>query len=316
MMHIHAHAHDHSHGHAQPRHTHDHEHQRVLGKRGLQIVLGITLVFTVAEFVGGWFSNSLALIADAAHMLTDAGALALSLFALWFARRPATDVKTFGYLRLEILAALANGASLVVIAVLIFIEAVRRMQQSVHIQSTVMLYVAAAGFLANLGSAFVLHRASGHNLNVRGAYLHVLGDMVGSAGAIVAALLILTTGWVGADAIVSCIVGLLILFSSWKLIRESVDILLEAVPAHLDIAEVRRAIEEIPDVDDVHDLHVWTVTSGFLAMSGHAVVHDPEHHQRILEEIQHRMLDRFGIRHATIQIERAIYNIQQRLPRA
>ncbi len=309
-MHVHAHSHGHAHG-----HNHD-EDSRALGKRRLQIVLAITLAFTVAEFVGGWLSNSLALIADAAHMLADAGSLALSLFALWFARRPATDAKTFGYLRIEILAALANGVTLVVIAILIFIESARRLQHPEGIESKLMLAVAAAGFVANLASAFVLHRSSGHSLNIRGAYLHVLSDMVGSAGAILAAIIIMFSGWLPADAIISCIVGLLILVSSWKLLRESVDILLEAVPAHIDIAEVRNAIHEIPGVDDVHDLHVWTVTSGFFAMSGHAVVQNLEHHQRILDEIHRRMLNTFGIRHATIQIERAMYNIEQRLPRS
>jgi cobalt-zinc-cadmium efflux system protein len=313
-MHMHAHSHSHDRAHAH-EHNQD-EHHRALGKRRLQIVLGITLLFTVAEFAGGWISNSLALIADAAHMLADAGALSLSLFALWFARRPATDAKTFGYLRLEILAALANGVTLIVIAILIFIEAVRRLQHPEGIESRLMLAVAAAGFLANLASAFVLHRSSEHSLNIRGAYLHVLSDMAGSAGAIAAALVILLTGWLPADAIISCIVGLLILVSSWRLLRESVDILLEAVPAHIDIATVRNAIQEIPGVDDVHDLHVWTVTSGFLAMSGHAVVQNLEHHQRILEEIHRRMRENFGIRHATIQLERAMYNIEQRLPRS
>jgi cobalt-zinc-cadmium efflux system protein len=267
----------------------------------------------VAEFAGGWLSNSLALIADAAHMLTDVGALSLSLFAIWFARRPANPQKTYGYARMEILAALLNGATLIVIALWIFMEGFRRLSDPQPIDSGVMLGFSIAGLVANLAAAFILHGAAGHSLNIRGAYLHVLGDLLGSVGAIAAAVIILTTGWLPADSIISFIVALLVLVSSLHLVREAVDILLEAVPAHIDLGSVRSSIREIPGIDDVHDLHVWTVTSGFLAMSGHAVVQDLEHQQRILQEIHKRMRERFGIEHVTIQIEPAtLYNIATR----
>lgn len=301
-----AHAHPHAHG-AHGSHAHSysggHAHDRGLGQRSLAWALGLTIAFTIAEFVGGWLANSLALIADAAHMLADAGSLALSLFALWFARRPATAGKTYGYVRLEILAALVNGALLLVIAGGIVWEAIRRLGTPEPVRAGVLIAVASAGLLANLLSALILHRAAGESLNVRGAYVHVLGDLLGAAGAIGAGLLIVFTGWLAADPIISLLVAALILVSAWGLLRESVDVLLEAVPAHIDMAEVRSAMEEVPGVEDVHDLHVWTVTSGFLAMSGHAVLREPTRSQEVLDQIHARMRDRFGITHATIQLE-------------
>ena len=293
------HAHAHAHGH---RHGHDHHHD--VGKRRLTFVMSITAAFMIVELVGGVISNSLALIADAAHMLTDVAALGLSLFVLWFSRRPARPQKTYGYLRLEILAALINGVALVAISATIFWQAYQRLRAPEPVAGGLMLGVAVAGLLVNVAAARLLHSSAGHNLNLRGAYLHIIGDLIGSAGAILAAVLILTTGMVIADPIISIVVGLLILFSSWKLVRESVDVLLESVPAHIDLSAVRSAIDAIPGVDNVHDLHVWTVTSGYLAMSGHAVVQDPQHNQRILREIHHCMRDRFGIAHVTVQLER------------
>jgi cobalt-zinc-cadmium efflux system protein len=297
-----AHDHPHHHGHDHG-HQHDHDHVRAAGKRGLKVVLVLTATFMVVEFIGGWLSNSLALMADAGHMLTDVAAIALSLFALWFAQKPATAAKTFGYLRLEILAALINGVTLSILALIIVFEAIRRFREPVAVEGTLMLVVATGGLLVNIAAAFILHRSAGHSLNVRGAYLHVLGDLLGSVGAITAAVVILLTGWMAADPLISIFVAALILFSSWKLVRESVDVLLEAVPSHIDSGRVRADIESIPGVLDVHDLHVWTVTSGFFAMSGHVVVPDPARNQEILEEIQRRMREHFGIRHSTVQIE-------------
>lgn len=311
--HLHAMAHDGA-GHAQHEHDHDHDHHRLLGKKGLKIVLVLTATFMVVEFVGGWLANSLALLADAAHMLTDVAAIALSLFALWFAQRPATPEKTYGYLRWEILAALINGATLIVLSFFIFYEAYERFRTPAPVEGDLMLAVAVAGLLVNVVAAFLLHRSAGHSLNVHGAYLHVIGDLLGSVGAIIAAIIILTTGWLLADPLISVFVGLLILISSWKLVKESVDVLLEAVPAHIDLDEVRRAIEEVPGVDDVHDLHVWTLTSGYLAMSGHAVLEKPEKIQPVLEEVHRRLRDRFGIRHITVQLEqKAMYQHEAHL---
>ncbi len=296
----------HDHGH-EGAHTHDrrhtHAHANALSERALVWVLALTVAFTLAEFVGGLLANSLALLADAAHMLADVASLALSLFALWFARRPATEEKTYGYVRLEILAALLNGAFLLVIAAYIVWEAVRRLQRPEPVNAPILIGVASAGLAANVVSALVLHRSAGESLNVRGAYLHVLGDLLGSFGAILAGVIIAATSWFPADPLISFVVAALIVVSSWRLLRESVDVLLEAVPPHIDVTEVRAAISDVPGVTDVHDLHVWTVTSGFLAMSGHAIVRDPAESQRVLEEIHRRMREHFGIRHATIQIE-------------
>ncbi|MGH7463492.1 MAG: cation diffusion facilitator family transporter, partial [Longimicrobiales bacterium] len=243
-----------------------------MSKKRLKLVLVMTAAFMVVEFLGGWFSNSLALMADAAHMLTDVAALGLSLFVLWFARRATSVAKTYGYLRLEILAALLNGAVLIVISLFIFWQAWQRLRVPETIAGPLMLTVALAGLIVNIIAAITLHGSAEHNLNVRGAYLHVLGDLLGSVGAIAAALVIMTTGWLPADALISGFVGMLILVGSWKLVRESVDVLLEAVPPHIDLAVVRRALIEVSGVLEVHDLHIWTLTSGFLAMSGHAVV--------------------------------------------
>jgi cobalt-zinc-cadmium efflux system protein len=297
----HAHTHDHAHPHS---HAHSHNHAHETSKRRLLIVLSITALFMVVELVGGLLSNSLALIADSAHMLTDVGALGLSLFVLWFSRRPAGQEKTYGYLRLEILAALVNGVALVVISGMIFWQAYLRILSPEPVEGGLMLVVAIAGLMVNVAAAFLLHSSAGHSLNVRGAYLHVLGDLVGSVGAVIAAIIILTTGITIADPAISIFVGILILIASWKLVRESVDVLLEAVPSHIDLGAVRRAIDEIPGVDNVHDLHVWTVTSGFLAMSGHAVCQDPAQNQRILAEIHRCMRETFGIDHVTVQLER------------
>lgn len=296
-------SHDHGHG--------SHHHARALGRRGLKFVLVLTGVFMIAELVGGVLSNSLALLADAAHMLTDVAALALSLFALWFAQRPASSDKTYGYLRLEILAALVNGIALTIISIGIFYEAYQRFRAPAEIEGGLMLGVAVVGLIVNVIAARFLHDAAGHNLNVRGAYLHVLGDLLGSVGAVAAAIVVLATGWTTADPLISVLVGVLILLSSWTLVRESVDVLLEAVPAHIDVSDVRGAIGEIPGVDDIHDLHVWTVTSGFAAMSGHAVVEDASRHQNVLQEIHRRMRDRFGIRHVTVQLERRTMYAQE-----
>ncbi len=274
-----------------------------MSKRRLILVLILTAAFMVVEFVGGWLANSLALMADAGHMLGDVAALSLSLFALWFARRPATEAKSYGWLRIEILAALANGIALGVIAVTIFVQAWTRFRQPEPVEGPLMLGVASAGLAVNIVAAVALHASTAHNLNVRGAYFHVLGDLLGSVGAIVAAIFILTTGWTTADPLISCIVGVLILFSSWRLVTESVDVLLEAVPPDVDLAAVRTSILRVPGVEAVHDLHVWTLTSGFRAMSGHALVSDPRDHNHVLRLIHQRMHEDFGISHVTVQVE-------------
>lgn len=302
-----AHAgHDHTHA------GHEHSHYRDIGRKRLIVVLALTAGFMVVEFVGGWIANSLALMADAGHMLSDAGALALSLAALTFARRPATTEKSFGWLRIEILAALANGVALAGIAIAILTHAFQRLRAPEPVDATLMIGIATVGLLVNVIAAFLLHGASAHNLNVRGAYLHVLGDLVGSVGAILAAAIILMTGWLPADPIVSAVVACLILFASWRLIRESVDILLEAVPKHIDLDSIRATMQAIPGVQDVRDLHVWTLTSGFLAMSGHAAIDDLSRHAEVLQTIHDCMHQDFGINHVTIQLEQpTVYQLGQ-----
>jgi len=268
----------------------------------LRLVLVLTAVFMVVEAAGGWLSGSLALLADAGHMLTDVGALALSLLTAWIAQRPAGESKTFGYLRWEILAALVNGAALFGIAALIVIEAVQRLQEPPAIRTGLFLAVAAAGLVVNLVSLAVLHGVREGSLNVRGAYLHVVGDALGSVGALAAAATIALTGWTLADPIVSILLSLLILVGAWRLVRESTDILLEAAPRHVSIAEVQRRMLGVQGVSAVHDLHVWTVTTGMVAMSGHAVVPDLVAHPGVLEEIRAEMAG-MGIGHVTIQLE-------------
>ncbi len=268
----------------------------------LAAVLGLTLVFMLVEAVGGWISGSLALLADAGHMLTDAGALGLSLLSGWIALRPATDNKTFGYQRWEILAALVNGAALFGIAAWVILEAVQRMQHPQPIQAQLFLIVAAAGLVVNLISLRMLHDLRHGSLNSRGAYLHVLGDALGSAGALAAAAVIWLTGWLLADPIISIVLALLILVGAWRLIRESTDILLEGVPGHVSMSEVQRRMLDVPGVTAVHDLHVWTVTSGLVAMSGHAIVPELASHPEVLEGIRGQMAG-LGIAHVTIQLE-------------
>ena len=268
----------------------------------LRWVLALTGTFMVVEAVGGWLSGSLALLADAGHMLTDVGALALSLVSAWVAQRPANDTKTYGYLRWEILAALVNGAALFGIAAWIVVEAVQRIQQPQPVRTGLFLAVASAGLVVNLASLVVLHRHREGSLNMRGAYLHVLGDALGSVGAVAAAVIIALTGWILADPIVSILLSLLILVGATRLLRDSTDVLLESVPRHVSMAEVQRRMLGVPGVEAVHDLHVWTVTSGMVAMSGHAVVPDLEAHPEVLDGIRSEM-SRLGIGHVTIQLE-------------
>jgi cobalt-zinc-cadmium efflux system protein len=268
----------------------------------LGVVLALTIAFMLVEVVGGWLSGSLALLADAGHMLTDAGALALSLLSAWIALRPANESKTYGYQRWEILAALINGAALFGIAAWVVVEAVQRIQHPAPIRAELFLFVAAGGLVVNLISLSLLHGMRHGNLNARGAYLHVLGDALGSVGALGAAAIIMLTGWTLADPIVSIALALLILIGAWRLMRESTDILLEAVPRHVSVADVHSRMLGVAGVSAVHDLHVWTVTSGMVAMSGHAIVPQLASHPEVLEAIRAE-LARLGIAHVTIQLE-------------
>jgi cobalt-zinc-cadmium efflux system protein len=295
---------------------HDHFHgtlsDRKTQRRKMQWVLGITAGFLVAEVVGGILSNSLALLADAGHMFTDVGALSLSLLAMRLAQRPPNPRKTYGYVRLEILAALINGAALLFIALVILKEAWARFAVPPEVNGPLMLSVAVVGLGVNLTGAFLLHSHADENLNVRGAYLHILGDLLGSIGAITAGTLVLTKGWMLADPIISVVIALLLMVGAWRLVREAADVLLEAAPKGLDVEELVDELREIPGLEELHDIHVWTLTSGFVAMSGHGVIDDLQMHRSILDEINHRLNTR-GIRHVTFQLEpRPLHQLEDR----
>lgn len=268
----------------------------------LIVVLALTALFMVVEAVAGYVSGSLALLADAGHMLIDVGALGLTAFTAWLARKPASPAKTYGYLRMEIFAAVVNGAALIGIAVAVVREAIIRLNAPPVIRVDIFLVAAIAGLLINMVSLRMLHGHRHGGLNVRGAYLHVLGDLLGSVGAVVAALIVKYTGWALADPIMSILLSVLILGGAWQLLRESTAILLEAAPPHVPLDEVRRKLLEVEGVLDVHDLHVWTVTSGVVAMSGHVVIPDLTLHPAALKAMLHE-LGRLGIQHSTLQLE-------------
>lgn len=272
-------------------------------RRRLTLAFVITLLVMVVELIGGWLSGSLALLADAGHMLADGAALALALFASWIAQRPATAQRSFGFMRLEVFAALVNGAVLIVIAIGIGVEAWRRLRAPLPVNGGLLLGVAGIGLFANVAAALILHRGHEHSLNQRGAYLHVLGDLLGSIGALLAGTIVLVSGWTPADPLISVLIGGLVLVSAWRLVKESTDVLLEATPRHIALSDVHERIASVPGVDSVHDLHLWTVTSGVVAMSGHVVVKNPTDNQPILEEVQDRMRA-LGVQHVTVQVER------------
>ena len=257
----------------------------------------------LAEAFGGWFANSLALLADAGHMLTDVAALSLTLAAIWFASRPATSKKTFGYYRLEILAAFVNGIALVLISLWIIYEAIERLNAPPAVKGFELTLVAVGGLIINIICAWLLHGGHQHDLNMRGAWLHVIGDALGSVAAIVAGVLILSFGWLWADAAVSVLISLIIIFGAWHLIKESVNVLLEGTPAHINLTAVEEAMRTTENVSDVHDLHVWTITSGMDALSVHVVHAETVSQKSLLQIIRARLHDEFGIDHLTIQME-------------
>jgi cobalt-zinc-cadmium efflux system protein len=299
------HDHDHSHGHAPHAAGVQERPAERVNRTPLVIAMAITTTFLIVEVVGAYISNSLALLADAAHMLTDVAALGLALFAVWLARRPTRAERTFGHLRAEILAAAINAAALILLAFYIFWEAWQRLQSPPEVKTGPLLVVAIAGLGANIASAWVLSRGGGHehNLNTRGAFLHVLSDLLGSVATIVAAIVIALTGWYAADPILSAVIGAMVIFSAWSLLRESVDVLLEAAPRGLSIEAVRRAMNAVPGVDGVHDLHVWTVTSGVIALSAHVETTDFAKWEGCLTALATKLREEFDIVHVTLQPE-------------
>jgi cobalt-zinc-cadmium efflux system protein len=292
--------HRHSHQSSSERHS---DSPKFSQQSALRNALVFTGLFMIVEFLGGLFTNSLALMSDAGHMLTDVAALSLSAFALWFSSRPATAAKTYGFLRVEILAALVNGATLIVISLIIFYESYQRLANPPEVKSEIMLLIAAFGLVINLACAYFLNKSQQMSMNVKAAFLHVAGDAISSVGAIIAGTLMLFYKWYMADPLISFFVGTLILYSAWRLVKDSVDILLEGTPSHIDLDLVRNELCRVEGVESIHDLHIWTLTSGIHAMSCHVVVCGSEDRHRILKELSGIVRGKFKVDHTTIQLE-------------
>ncbi len=284
--------------------AHDHAHTPAgKNKRRLAVVLGLTTLYLVAEVVGGLLTGSLALLADAGHMLTDVAGLGLALLAIRFAERPATPERTYGYYRVEILAALANAVVLIGISLYVLYEAYERFHNPPEVQSGAMLLVALVGLAVNVAGIFILRAGARESLNMKGAYFEVLSDLLTSVGVIIAGLVMLTTGWYYADPLVSAGIGLFILPRTWMLLRDAVGVLLEGTPSDVNPSELRRAVEGVEGVAGTHDLHVWSLTSGVNAMSVHVVRADGALHDDVLAAVRTRVTSDFKIAHATVQVE-------------
>lgn len=303
--------HDHSHGHDGHDHgDHDHHHGLPSAADGrnvrpLSIALAIAVGVLILQGVGGYLTNSLALLADAGHVATDSAALVLALIAGWLARKPATAQRTFGYRRAGVIAAFLNATALFAIAVFITWEAVGRFGEPPAIASGLMLAIAIVGLLANGVMLKVLSGGGGHNhdLNTRAARLHVLGDFLGSVGAIAAAVVMLTTGWYLADPLLSVLVSVLILRGAWTIFRDATDVLLDAAPATMDTARIGADVAAVPGIAGIHDLHVWTVAPGQVALTGHVELSGTRPWASVLAETARLLQDRFGISHVTLQPE-------------
>ncbi len=298
--HEHAQGHDHAHGHG-----HDKLRASAAGRRDLLIALSITVLMMLVEVAGGLLSNSLALLSDAGHMFTDNLALLLSFFAMKFATMPATERKTFGFYRLEILAALLNGIVLVLVSIFIIYEAYLRIIHPEPVEGGLMLIVAIVGLIANLAGAFFLFKHSHANLNIRGAYLHIVGDALSSIGVVIGGGIIIYTGWYLIDPILSILISMVIIYGSWNLVRESVNILLEAVPSHIDIDTVSAEIAQVKGVREAYHIHIWSITSGVYSLSAHVLIDDQlvSGCRNIIDEIRELLLKKFSILHSTIQLE-------------
>ncbi|WP_085594654.1 MULTISPECIES: cation diffusion facilitator family transporter [unclassified Pseudomonas] len=290
---------------------HSHGQVRAGHERKLWMALGLTGSFMIAEVIGAFVTGSLALLSDAAHMLTDTLALAISLVAIQVAKRPADRKRTFGYARFEILAAAFNALLLFVVAFYILFEAWQRLQAPPEIQSTGMLVIAVLGLIVNLISMSLLASGSSQSLNVKGAYLEVWSDMLGSLGVILAALVIMYTGWGWVDSLVAAAIGLWVLPRTWTLLRESTNVLLQGVPEGIDIDQVEQGIRGVPGVSDVHDLHIWALTSGKNVLSAHLVAQvGSRDEQAILAEVSELVQERFEIAHVTLQVEQSGFHEQ------
>ena len=296
----HQHHHGHSHGPGHPHHDH---HDAGYTARRLVVVLVLTAAYMLAEAVGGWLSHSLALIADAGHMLSDVAALGLSLFAVWISRKPPTAARSYGYHRTEILAALANAATLIAISVWVCIEAYRRLQSPPDVAGRMVMVIAAGGFLINIAGMWVLSGGRHTNLNIRGAWLHVATDALGNIGTVAAGAAVVFLGWRWADPAASVVIALLVCWSAWALLRESVDVLMEGTPSGIDSGRVRDALATVGGVQAVHDLHIWSIASGRISLSAHIAVDGSRPDRDILPDLCGCLRDDFGITHVTLQLE-------------
>lgn len=273
-------------------------------KKSLAIVFGLTSFYLIVEVIGGFWTGSLALLADAGHMLTDVAGVGLALLAIWFAEKPASPERTYGYYRVEILAALTNAVVLILISLYILYEAYQRYKNPPEVQSAAMLGVASIGLVINIFGMYILRAGSKESLNMKGAYFEVLSDMLTSIGVIIAGIIMLTTGWYYADPIISAGIGLFILPRTWALLKDAVGVLLEGTPSDVDLAKLRESLANIEGVVGVHDLHVWSLTSGVNAMSVHAVLAETAEHDDVLARVHEHCTEKFNISHVTVQTER------------
>jgi cobalt-zinc-cadmium efflux system protein len=288
-------------------HQHNHSHNHNENKRALMISFFLIVIFMVVEVIGGILTNSLALISDAGHMFSDAFALGLSLFAIKLGERKATSKKTFGYRRFEMIAASINGITLIGISLYIFVEAFRRFTNPFHVESLGMLTISTVGLIINIVVAWILMSGDkDENLNIRSAFLHVIGDLLGSLGAIIAALLIYFFDWGIADPIASIVVAILVLISGWRVTKESFHILMEGVPFNIEIESVKDSLLKIPHVLDVHDLHIWSLTSGVPMLICHLTIDEMGDHDEILRLAQNILHDQYEIEHSTLQVEKEV----------
>ncbi len=288
----HHHHHDHEH--------HSHHHVNNKGPAAIKRAIFVTFLFMIIELVGGWLANSLALVSDGAHMLTDIGAMLLSLFAFWVARRPSTPTMSFGYHRAEILGALMSGLLIWLISGILIYEALMRIQAPPKVEGPLVFVIATIGLAANLVSMWMLRSTKDENLNTRAAYLHLISDSLGSVGAIIAGLVLWFTDWRPIDPIITILFAALMLFGSWSLVKEAVGVLMESAPSHVDPTEVKNNLQAIKGVIEAHDLHIWTVSSGRLALSVHLISENTESVLMIANDL---LKQKHGIIHTTIQVE-------------
>lgn len=293
--------------------THHHHHHHANNSQSLLIALSLTLGFAGIEAVAGWWFDSLALMSDAGHMVSDSTALAIAALAAWLIRRPPSAMHSYGLVRAEIVAALVNSLVMVAVVVIIVIAAIRRLQDPVPVHSAGVMAVALIGLIINIAVAWILSRGE-QTINIRAAMLHVMGDLLGSAAALVAGLVIYFTGWSPIDPLLSLLICLLILASAVRLLRDGLHIVMEGVPRHIDLPAVGRAMAAVKGVGDVHDLHIWTLSSGNIALSAHVVIPDMSQWPYILKTLRSLLHDEFAIEHSTLQPEPSVTHIVQRMP--